>query len=242
MIFFVANDGTIISSVPSPVYQGGVNANSIYLVAPFAQNLQASVSFKLPNGVRTSRYPMTPVQELTGIVNEKSGQTYSGWQFSMPNEITQYFGTVTAQFYFYSAQQGIITATSYASFTVEKGVPSILPATPSEDVYDAIMENLSALSQQLNNGAFAARSIYQWNSAYAYGAGEITYYPDVGDFGAFVKSTVADNKGNPPYDAQGVLDAAHWETVLDFNQLTKAVVIWGFNQATDISDLEWEVQ
>jgi len=30
--------------------------------------------------------------------------------------------------------------------------------------------------------------------------------------------------------------------VLDFNQLNKAIVIWGFNEAVDISDLEWEVE
>lgn len=242
MIFFVANDGTVISSVPSPVYQGAANTNNIYLVAPFAENLQASVAFKLPNGVYTTRYPMAQVDNLIGIVNEKTGQTYNGWQFSMPNEITQYFGTVTAQFFFYSAQDGVITATSSTSFVVEKGVPSILPPNPGENVYDAIMSQLSALSQQLNNGAFAARAIYQWNSTYTYGAGEITYYPDVGEFGAFVKSTVTDNLNNPPYNAQGLLDTQHWETVLDFNQLNKAIVIWGFNQPVDISDLEWEVK
>ena len=61
MIFFVANDGTVINSVPSPVYQGSANANNIYLIAPFAENLQATVAFKLPNGVWTNRYSMTPL-------------------------------------------------------------------------------------------------------------------------------------------------------------------------------------
>ena len=87
-----------------------------------------------------------------------------------------------------------------------------------------------------------SRAVYSWHSTYTYDLGEIVYCESGNQFGAFVKSTTPDNKGNPPYDAQGVLDAAHWETVLDFNQLTKAIVIWGFNQATDISDLEWEVQ
>lgn len=217
MIFFVANDGTVISSVPSPVYQGAANTNNIYLIAPFAENLQASVSFKLPNGVYTTRYPMTQVQKLSGIVNEQTGQTYNGWQFSMPNEITQYFGTVTAQFFFYSAQGGVVTATSSTSFVVEKGVPSILPPSPSESVYDAIMSQLSALSQQLNNGAYAARAIYQWNSTYTYGAGEITYYANYGTYGAFVKSLKTDNTTEP--FTNGVLNSDNWLLVSDFNIL-----------------------
>lgn len=241
MIFFVANDGTVIKSEPSPVYQGSANTNNIYLVAPFATNLSVTVAFQLPNGVRTSRYLMTPVNEISGVVNEVTGQVYSGWKFSMPNEITQYFGTVKAQFYFYSAQSDIITATSSTSFVIEQGVPEILPVAPRADVYETILSNLSLLQKQLNNGAFAARAIYAWNSTYTYGAGEITFYPDIGQFGAFVKSKVTGNLNNPPYDSEGKFNSRYWDLVLDFNQLNKAIVIWGFNEAVDISDLEWEV-
>ena len=173
MIFFVGNDGTVISSVPSPVYQGSPGANDIYLVAPFAVNLQATVAFKLPNGVLTEQYPMKLVNELAGIVNKQTGQAYNGWQFSMPNSITEYFGTVTAQFFFYSAQ-GKVIATSSTSFTVGRGVPPILPDAPTQDVYDLILANISALQQEIK---------------------DISY---------------------------------------------KAIVVWGFNEATKISDLNWE--
>lgn len=242
MIFFAGNDGTLFIIVPSPVYQGAANANNIYLIAPFAENLSVSVAFKLPNGVITERYPMTPLNEIQGVVNEKTGQAYSGWSFSMPNEITVYVGTVTAQFFFYAAQGGIITPSSYVSFPVGQGVPNILPAAPSTDVYDIILENISALQQQLNNGAYASRAIYAWNSQYTYGAGEITYYPDVGSLGAFVKSKTTGNKNQPPYDADGNLNSQYWEVVLNFDNLTKAIVLWGFNQAVDISELDWEVK
>ncbi len=219
MIFFVANDGTVISSVPSPVYQGSVNVNNVYLIAPFAENLQVTVAFKLPNGVYTERYAMTRINKLTGIVNEKTGKSYNGWQFSLPNEITCYFGTVTAQFFFYSAVGGAIVASSYVSFVVEQGVPQVLPSTPDEDVYDAILSNLSLLSEQLNNGAFAARAIYQWNSAYVYGAGEITYYADFGEYGAFVKSLEANNNSEP--FVSGVFNRDKWQLISDFNILTE---------------------
>lgn len=175
MIFFVGNDGTVINSVPSPVYQGSANANDIYLVAPFAANLSATVAFKLPNGVYTERYPMKLVSEIADIVNKQTGQAYNGWQFSMPNSITEYFGAVTAQFFFYSPQ-GNLVATSSTTFTVGKGVPQILPAAPTDDVYDLILENISALTQEIKNVS------------------------------------------------------------------NKAIVIWGFNEAVDISDLNWEVK
>lgn len=250
MIFFVANDGTVIKSEPSPVYQGSANANNIYLVAPFAANMSVAVAFQLPNGVRTNPYLMTPVNEISGVVNEITGQVYSGWKFSMPNEITQYFGTVKAQFYFYGTQSvservvvdgnpNVVIASSSTSFTVAQGVPAILPE--DSDIYGDILRNLSLLQERLNNGAFAARAIYQWNSTYVYGAGEITFYPDVGQFGAFVKSKIAGNLNNPPYDTEGKFNSQYWDIVLDFNQLNKAIVVWGFNKAVDISDLEWEV-
>ncbi len=174
MIFFVGNDGTVLSSVPSPVYQGSVNANDIYLVAPFAVNLQVAVAFKLPNGVWTERYPMTQVNEITEVINKETGKPYVGWRFSLPSEITQYYGTVTVQFFFYAGQGAIITASSSTSFTVGRGIPEVLPEAPSKEVYDLILDNFSLLQQQIANA------------------------------------------------------------------LNKAVVVWGFNQATEISDLEWE--
>ncbi len=174
MIFFVGNDGTVINSVPSPVYQGSANTNNIYLIAPFAVNLQVTVAFKLPNGVWTERYPMTQVNELPQVINKETGKPYVGWQFSLPNNITEYFGTVTAQFFFYAGQGKVITASSSTTFTVERGVPEILPAAPSVDVYDLILDNFSLLQQQIANLS------------------------------------------------------------------NKAVVVWGFNKATEISDLEWE--
>ena len=185
---------------------------------------------------------MSPVNEIAGIVDKKSGKTYSGWSFAIPNAITKYYGNVTAQFFFYSAQAGVVVASSSVTFPVARGVPEILPEEPSADVYAAILSNIAALQQQLNNGAFAARAIYAWNPTYSYNANEITYYPDVGLFGAFVKSKAADNLNHPPYNEDGELNSQYWEVVLDFNQLNKAIVIWGFNEAVDISDLEWEVE
>lgn len=220
MIFFVANDGTIIKSFPSPVYQGSVNANNIYLIAPFAANLTVTVAFRLPNGVISERYVMTPSNEISGVTDSKTGKTYSGWQFAMPNEITKYFGNVKAQFFFYTPQ-GQIVASSSTDFPVGKGVPNILPDEPSADVYAQILSQISGLQQQLNNGAYAARAIYAWNSTYTYNANEITYYPNVGEYGAFVKSNVSNNLNNSPYTADGVLNSQYWDEIVNFNNIAE---------------------
>lgn len=230
MIFFAANDGTIIKSLPSPVYQGSANSNTIYLVAPFASNMSVTVRFQLPNGVWTTPYlmknglvpnAMTPQGAIASpdgaIVDKDTGKTYAVWTYALPSEITAYYGTVTVQFFFYAAQAGVVTASSATSFTVGRGVPPILPDTPTEDIYEEILSNLSALQEQLNNGAYAARSIYAWNDTYKYGANEIAFYPKVGTFGAFVKSLVKENT-SPPFNALGEINP-NWQIVIDFNEV-----------------------
>lgn len=219
MIFFVGNDGTIIKGMPSPVYQGAANSNTIYLIAPFATNVSVTVAFQLPNGVWTKAAVMTPQNALQGIVNEATGQEYAGWAYDLPNSITQHYGTVTAQFFFYSAQAGVITASSATSFQVGRGVPTVLPDTPTQDIYEQILENISSLQQQLNNGTYAARAIYAWNSAYTYGANEITYYK-IGQWGALVRSKKADNTDNVPYTGEEwtSLNEEWWEEVINFEQ------------------------
>ena len=221
MIFFVGNDGTIIKSLPSPVYQGGANTNDITLIAPFANGLTAAVAFQLPNGVAVAPAPMTYQAEIEGIVNKETGETYSGWTYSLPSNITEYYGTVTAQFYFYAETDGAVTATSATSFQVAKGVPAVLPSEPSADVYEQILSNISSLQKQLNNGAFAARAIYAWNSDFIYGANEITFYPEEGKFGSFVKS-IAENNTRAPYNADGTINSAYWEVVVDFDTISEA--------------------
>lgn len=240
MIFFVANDGTIIKSLPSPVYQGAANTNTIYLVAPFAANAQVTVAFQLPNGVWTEPALMTKQNGLDGILNEKSGKEYAVWTYALPNEITRYYGTVTAQFFFYAAQAGVITATSATQFTVGRGVPAILPETPTEDVYEAILSNFTALYEQLDNGEYAARGFYSWNPVMTYGANEYVFYPNYEQYGAIVKSLVADNN-TPPFNESGNLNRSYWQIVFDFNQMRRALVAWGFNEPSSISELKWEV-
>lgn len=217
MIYFVDNNGTVIDTLTTPVNQGSVDTNNIYLIAPFASNLQFAVAFQLPNGLYTERYVMTPVGEIPNVQYAPTNKPYSIWSFTMPNDITQYYGTVYAQFYAYGTN-GQITATSRTSFVVAAGVPEQLPSTPTQDVYNQILTALSQYSSQLNSGAYAARSIYWWINTFTYGMNEITFYP-VGTYGAFVKSLVTNNTGNQPYNSDGVLNSEYWAELANLNSI-----------------------
>lgn len=218
MIFFVGNDGTVLKGMPSPVYQGAANANTIYLIAPFAANLTAAVAFQLPNGVATAPAAMTPQGEIAGV-KDADGNSYSGWMYDLPNAVTALYGTVIAQFFFYSAQNKAV-ASAAVNFEVGRGVPQILPAEPSDTIYEQLLAAISGLQSDVNNGFYAARAIYAWNSAYTYGAGEITFYPSVGEFGAFVQSVQTGNQDHIPYDEEGALDSEWWKEIVNFNDIT----------------------
>ena len=219
MLFFAANDGSIIKSLQENVYQGAANANTVYLIAPFAAGMSVTVAFRLPNGVWTSPVAMTPQNALQGIVNAATGQTYAGWTYDIPNSVTALAGEATAQFFVYNAQ-GKITATSAVSFTVQTGVPAVLPDTPDEDVYESILAVLASLQANLASGAYVARAVFPWQSTTTYGENEIVYVP-VGEYGAEVQSVQAGNTNNPPYDAEGNLNTLWWAEAVNFNTVTE---------------------
>ena len=217
MLFFVDNNGTVINNQPSPVYQGGAGTNNIILVAPFASNLQFAVAFTLPNGANTETYMMSQGGEINGVQYAPTKAAMSIWTFSMPSEITALHGQVYAQFYTYGTN-GQITPTSRVSFNVGAGVEVELPAEPTQDIYNQILTALSQYSSQLNSGAYPARSIYWWINSFTYGMNEITYYP-VGTYGALIKSVVANNTNNQPYNAEGVLNSQYWEEIANLNSV-----------------------
>ena len=217
MIFFTDNNGTIIRNFSEPVYQGSANTNTIYLIAPFAENALVTVAFTLPNGARVGPYKMTQQSALTGIT-DASGQTYSGWTYSMPNNITQFYGTVGAQFYFHTPG-GVLTATSLTSFEVKRGVAPDLPQTPDADVYEEILENLAQIQTDLANGVFVARSVFPWRANASYNANEVVFYPYVGNYGAFVMSVQNGNTNHVPYSGD-MINASWWSEVVNFNTIS----------------------
>ena len=233
MIFFADNNGTIIKTVPEPVYQGSAGANNIYLVAPFAEDLVVTVRFQLPNGVWTTpalmnkgtadKGAMTGQGVVNGVIQADTGVTYAIWSYSIPNDVTKYYGTVTAQFFFYAAKEGVFTASSSTGFTVGRGVPTVLPdGIEDGTILEQIYYNISSLQSDLKNGYYAARSFYAWNSTYTYGANEIVFYPQTGEFGELLKS-LTDGNDAPPYTVGPggvkIFNSKKWQKVVDFNTL-----------------------
>lgn len=297
MLFFVANDGTIIKSGPSSVYQGSEDASCVSVVAPFATNAEVTAVFKLPNGELKSPLLLTNAGIVEGVINKASGKSYALWKRDLPEPITRYYGEATVQFFFYLPDRVITTSAS--SFMVGRGVGVVLPDTPSQSIYEDILSSIASLRSQLDNGAFTARSIYQWNVYYAgpgipdegygitktgqyckfhryydggddtgtytleiiekytgantdlyyidentdgesvgdfvyaiseeyfhamatpvYGVNEIVFYPNIGEFGAFVKSIKENNSNNPPY-IDGELNSEWWAEVVNFNTITE---------------------
>ena len=212
MIYFSDASGTLTRCVPEQVYQGSAEGNRLFLVAPFAQNAEVFAAFRLPDGSCTERYRLAYVGAVEGI----GGGVYS-WQCALPACVTAQYGNVTVQFFRTVAGEELAAFAS--QFTVERGVPPTLPASPAADVYRAIVEVLAAIGADLHNGFYAARSIYAWNASYVYGANEITFYP-VGEHGALVRSLHADNDV-PPYAENGALNGEDWEETINFDTVSE---------------------
>ena len=205
MQFFMDGNGVIQASYPYNINQGGQDAYEINLYAPFAAGTVITASFKLPNGEIKSGYQLTEI----GAVNDVkiAGSPARLWKMTIPGEITQYYGTVTAQF-FVSTSTGTLPSSS-TSFIVARGVPQVIDDTSP---LDTITENIASLQTDLNNGYFSARALREWSALYTYGLGELVYVSE-DDGNVLLESLKADNT-DPPY-VDGQLNTASWKVVLD---------------------------
>lgn len=224
MILFSDANGTIQTNFGTPVYQGSANSNIIYLIAPYAPAASVLVGFQLPDGTAVAPVAMTALNAVPGVQNA-SGTSYAGWSYVLPAAVTAKYGTVTAQFFFYaptgeSTNPTSIIATSATSFQVGRGAAAVLPDTPDADVYESILSNLAQLQTDLNGGYYGARAIFPWSNGATYGLNEITFYPSIGTYGAFVQSVVAGNTNNAPY-VDGAINSAYWKEVVNFNTVTE---------------------
>ncbi len=151
MIFFADNSGVITFSAQTPVHQGSADTNNFYLFAPFAVSDSVTIAFMLPDG---SVYPRSGADMMTwrGYTGyeDDDGNRLSGWSYCVPNEVLRRHGVVRAQFMFYNAA-GKITGSSLTAFNVEEGVPVILPAAPSQDVYQQILAAIAHLQEEIDN-------------------------------------------------------------------------------------------
>lgn len=86
-------------------------------------------------------------------------------------------------------------------------------------VFGTAYTDVSDMQTALQNGDIFSRGFVGWNPTYTYGAGEVTFYPDIGKYGAFVKSVQAGNTNHTPY-TDGAVNSAWWSEVVNFNTVT----------------------
>lgn len=232
MIFYFNGNGTLISQTPERVFQGSNLASTIYFVAPFQKDLQITVNFALPNG---EVYPaagaellnLTQDEELNGV-QDVNGVNFCVWEIGITNNVTAYSGKVTVQFRVYNSGQ--IIATYSVDFTVERGVAPVLPATPTEDIYQQILQKLTTIDSSKQDELISGKNIKELNGESLLGEGNIPLktvngQSVVGDGNIEIKGTeVLDGTGNSTTQAMSQ-DATTKE-------LAKKLDITSFEDAT----------
>ena len=152
MIFFFKSDGTLIKSAPETVYQGSEEAGKVYVVAPLNANMLVDVYYELPNGERWGAYLL----ENNGAVinNEELPDGWALWSTTLESAITQYAGTLKAQFGFYqsgTADKVPLITSQGVTVTIAKGVVRDLPSAPAANVYEQIVNAISSIKQDIAN-------------------------------------------------------------------------------------------
>ena len=219
MIFFADKNGDVVKVMPGSVHQGSANADEICLFAPFPKNIRVTAAFRLPDGSVTEPALMQSVGAVWAA-GEEAGDPLAGWTYVLPAFVAEKYGSVAVQFYFYAGEQGTLSASGEAVFSVSRGVRAELPETPDADIYQEILQDIAALSGDVGAGYYAARSVYAWNAAYIYGANELVFVPDAGEYGAILRSKANENT-HAPY-ADGVLQSEYWEEAVSFDAVHAA--------------------
>ena len=176
MNYFCDSGGEIFHVDLEKVYQGSANANVINFFGAFPHNCEVLIAYELPDGTWTTPKRMTPIAELTGA-KDKDGNTYAVWQtrigavlrlengvpvkdkngeyvYDLDYSVTEHYGTVNVQFYVYANAgngHGAQIATASSSFIVSKGVPIVLPDTPTDDYEQLLAQILSAIADKNDN-------------------------------------------------------------------------------------------
>lgn len=153
MIFFFKSDGTLIKSAPETVYQGSAEAGKVYVVAPLNANMLVDVYYELPNGERWGAYLLE--NNGTVINNEELPDGWALWSTTLESAITQYAGTLKAQFGFYqsgTADKVPLITSQGVTIKIAKGVVrDVFPDSPSPQVYEYITNAVSTILQNFKN-------------------------------------------------------------------------------------------
>ena len=135
MVIVINAAGDILNTIPERVYQGSNLANDIVLVGVIPSQCEVTIGFRLPNGIEYE-----PQLTTRGVASFDGKEQYY-WRYEIPAALTELSGKVVFDLYLYNGAQ--IIATGAGGFFVERGVPNILPAEPTPDIYQQILQELS---------------------------------------------------------------------------------------------------
>ena len=184
-----ANGNIQAPTIPENVYQGSNFANSITFLSPLPQSNECVIAFRKPNGVLTEPVRMTPYTSVP------SQYDLNAWVCELDETITELYGQVTFQIIVYSSGKKI--ASCQGSFPVLRGVPSILPPEPSNSIYEQILEALSVINADMENGWFESKGLLPYDENFEYSIGA-TLFDKATD--TLYTSLQDENLGNPLSD------------------------------------------
>lgn len=198
MVISILANGDIKNIIPENIYQGSNKANTIYVVAPFASNIKALISFEVATTGQI--IPAILMDSPTSISNE-----LNMWKVNVSQALTQYYGEVKYQVKFLNTED-VVVATARGKFRVQEGVDFDLPESPDEATYTLILQKLSDIEAHYLNGWIEAQALKVYNSEFAYSLNAFVFGEIDGKV-YLCKSLVENNKGNE------LTDTESWERI-----------------------------
>lgn len=183
MLTYIDGSGNLVKTIPEKVFQGSNYANTFYFIGAYPQASVVEIAFKLP---QTGHYT-PPYLMLNANIPTELG--LNAWSFDVPLAITEYYGKIEFQVRVRGGQKTIFVsgvettvsetiASAYGTFEVEKGVPVVLPDTPSQTIYDQILDLISQIQARINNHELVGMGILPWSNAFNYPIDTLIYYGD----------------------------------------------------------------
>ncbi len=171
MIITLSADGSLFTTVPENINQGSNNANTIAVVSTTARTNNLMIAFKLP---QTNVYTKPALMTLADNIDEQTG--FNVWTYTLDAVITQNYGECGFQIQVVTPTETL--ASNYGRFLIQKGVPTELPAEPTQTIYEQILANISAinadlynLQEQVKNSAFNSKDLLPYDSTFNYPLG-----------------------------------------------------------------------
>lgn len=191
MIIITDGNGNLQApTIPENVYQGSNNANSIIFLSPLPQSNSATIVFRLPNGLLTPEYLMTPFDDVP------SKYELNAWVRDIDKDITALYGTVTYQIFLKNAN-GVVVASVAGTFNVLRGVAPLPATTPSTTSWNEILEYISQINSDIENGWLVSKGILPYDATFTYPFNATIYDKATNSIYISLKEN---NKGNPLTD------------------------------------------